>query len=190
MRPEIAFVEFPKIARWSREVVVTEKIDGTNAQVYIPDDGSEVYAGSRTRWITPEDDNFGFARWVRENREELLKLGPGSHFGEWWGCGIQRNYGLSEKRFSLFNVGRWGDEALAAKGLTRPACCGVVPTLWRGNMDDLRPKDWIEQLTLFGSKAAPGYMKPEGIVVFHAASGQLFKKTVDKDHEPKGLVAR
>ncbi len=29
------FVEFPKIARYSREVVVTEKIDGSNAQVAI-----------------------------------------------------------------------------------------------------------------------------------------------------------
>lgn len=39
---------------------LTEKIDGTNAQVYIADDG-RVVAGSRTRWISPEDDNFGFA---------------------------------------------------------------------------------------------------------------------------------
>jgi hypothetical protein len=26
------FVEFPKIARLSREMIITEKIDGTNAQ--------------------------------------------------------------------------------------------------------------------------------------------------------------
>ena len=29
------FQEFPKMARLAREVIVTEKIDGTNAQVYI-----------------------------------------------------------------------------------------------------------------------------------------------------------
>lgn len=29
------FQEFPKMARLSREMIVTEKIDGTNAQVYI-----------------------------------------------------------------------------------------------------------------------------------------------------------
>lgn len=29
------FIEFPKMARLSREVVVTEKIDGTNAQIFI-----------------------------------------------------------------------------------------------------------------------------------------------------------
>lgn len=27
----IPFVGFPKIARWSREVIVTEKLDGSNA---------------------------------------------------------------------------------------------------------------------------------------------------------------
>lgn len=102
------FKPFPKIARLSREAIITEKLDGTNAQVFIGEDG-EMLFGSRSRWITPEDDNFGFARWATGNREDLLKLGPGQHFGEWWGAGIQRRYGLTEKRFSLFNVSRWSD---------------------------------------------------------------------------------
>src|SRR5271170_4782953 len=109
MTPDIPFVEFPKIARYSREVVCSEKIDGSNGQIYINDTMTEVFAGSRSQWITPEQDNFGFARWVAENKEELLKLGPGSHFGEWWGAGIQRRYDLKEKRFSLFNTHRWSD---------------------------------------------------------------------------------
>ena len=79
------FKGFPKMARLSREIIVTEKIDGTNAQVFITDDG-DVMAGSRTRWIYPGDDNFGFAAWVQEHRDELLTLGPGQHFGEWWGA--------------------------------------------------------------------------------------------------------
>lgn len=176
----IDFVPFPKIARYSREVIVTEKIDGTNAQVWISDDGTQIQAGSRTRWITPQDDNFGFARWVEINREELLRLGPGSHFGEWWGQGIQRGYGLKEKRFSLFNVSRWSDAT------SRPACCGVVPTLWRGNMDDLPLGYILGKLAAEGSEAAPGFMKPEGVVIFHVAGGHLFKKTLDKDDQPKG----
>ena len=96
------FEAFPKIARLSREIVITEKIDGTNAQIYITEDG-KIQAGSRNRIITPEQDNFGFARWVEENHEDLLLLGEGRHFGEWWGQGIQRRYNLEEKRFSLFN---------------------------------------------------------------------------------------
>jgi hypothetical protein len=174
------FVEFPKIARFSRDVVVTEKIDGTNAQIYIDDTGTDLVAGSRSRWITPEADNFGFARWVADHRDELLRLGPGSHFGEWWGAGIQRRYGLTEKRFSLFNVHRWSDDA------TRPSCCGVVPVLWRGPLDQLRVDEVIASLSSGGSVAAPGFMQPEGIVVFHTVSQWLLKKTIEKDDQPKG----
>ena len=89
----IEFEGFPKIARLSREAIITEKIDGTNAQIYIGEDG-QIIAGSRTRWITPDSDNFGFARWGEQHRVELAALGPGRHFGEWWGSGIQRGYGL------------------------------------------------------------------------------------------------
>jgi hypothetical protein len=69
------FQDFPKMARLTRDVIVTEKIDGTNAQVCIAEDGT-LLAGSRTRWITTTDDNFGFAAWVEAHREELLTLGP------------------------------------------------------------------------------------------------------------------
>lgn len=31
----LEFVEFPKIPRLSRDIIVTEKIDGTNAQIYL-----------------------------------------------------------------------------------------------------------------------------------------------------------
>lgn len=184
------FEPFPKISRLSREVIITEKIDGTNAQVYIgePGPGGEagvVRAGSRTRWLTPgKQDNFGFAAWVRDHEEELRTLGPGRHFGEWWGCGIQRGYGLSEKRFSLFNVHRWSDQA------TRPACVGVVPLLAR--LDDLDSglvRVALDMLRVHGSAAAPGYMKPEGIVVFHTASSTLYKKTIEGDESPKGKAA-
>ena len=57
------FIEFPKIARLSREVVITEKIDGTNACVFIGE-GGEFLTGSRTGWITPDKDNHGFSRWA------------------------------------------------------------------------------------------------------------------------------
>lgn len=69
------FVPFPKMARLSREIIVTEKIDGTNGQIYIGEDG-EFLIGSRTRWITPEMDNHGFARWATDHKDELMQLGP------------------------------------------------------------------------------------------------------------------
>jgi hypothetical protein len=179
------FTPFPKIARLSRQIIITEKIDGTNAQVYVPGpldpDYGSVYAGSRTRWITPESDNFGFAAWVKAHEDELRELGPGKHFGEWWGAGIQRRYGLTEKRFSLFNVHRWKD--------ARPACCDVVPLLYDGPFSQAAIDDAIENLARYGSLAAPGFMKPEGVVVFHAAASIMFKKTLEKDEQPKGQVA-
>lgn len=172
------FAPFPKIGRLSRDIIITEKLDGTNAQVCVTEDG-QVLAGSRTQWITPERDNFGFAAWVRDNRDELLKLGPGRHFGEWWGQGIQRNYGLKEKRWSLFNVRRWNSSNL-------PACCHVVPLLWCGDFSTASVLAEMDALKRNGSSAAPGFMNPEGVVIFHTQSGALFKKTYEKDDAGKG----
>lgn len=174
----IDFQGFSKISRLSRNCIITEKIDGTNAQIYI-DENLNIFAGSKNRWITPADDNFGFARWVLSNKEELLKLGPGRHFGEWWGNGIQRNYGLKEKRFSLFNTGRWSDD------LVRPSCCHVVPIINEGIFDTNMILETISLLEKNGSYAAPGFMDPEGIVVFHTAGNVMFKKTIKNDDIPK-----
>lgn len=180
---EPVFQEFTKIARLNREVIVTEKIDGTNGLVWVSDDTADVRAGSRSKWITPDADNFGFARWVAQNAEELRRLGPGYHYGEWWGAGIQRRYGLTEKRFSLFNVHRWADQAV------RPACCHVVPEIGRGLDIRAVAEDALRRLRELGSFAAPGFNRPEGIVVFHTASGGLFKVTLEKDEAPKGVHA-
>jgi hypothetical protein len=174
------FQPFPKLSRLLRDCTITEKLDGTNACVIVTEDG-QVGAQSRNRLITPIDDNAGFAQWVEANQQDLLKLGPGHHFGEWWGCGIQRRYGLREKRFSLFNTDRWGqDEA-------RPACCGVVPVLYMGPFSTREVKHQLGRLEANGSVAAPGFLSPEGIVVFHHAARSLFKVTLGGDGH-KGAV--
>jgi hypothetical protein len=196
-----SFAEFPKMARLSRECIITEKIDGTNAQILITEDG-QMLVGSRTRWITPEQDNMGFARWAMEHRWELLQLGPGRHFGEWWGQGIQRKYGMSEKRWSLFNVARWclhgetpqtiptGDPRIVKTQDMLPPCCHLVPVLYRGEFSTVFAEWTLTDLAKGGSKAAPGFMKPEGIVVFHIAGNVGFKKTLEKDDVPKGQFLR
>ena len=239
------FTPFKKIPRLNRNVIITEKIDGTNAQLFIEEwgpgapgaderDGDALckyvdgytpayrfLVGSRSRWIVPERDNAGFARWAFENAEELIKLlGPGRHFGEWWGQKVQRSYDLKEKRFSLFNTTRWGTRARYIdprcmvtpdvvehkfhKGQKMCQCCesqdaldaevgGVqlrsVPLLYKGpwfHEGTWAPATTIEELRKNGSSAAPGYMDPEGIVVFHEASGELFKVTIKNDEKPKG----
>lgn len=175
------FEEFPKIPRLRRNCVITEKIDGTNAQIYIGESG-EFEVGSRTRIITPENDNYGFAKWAYANKEELLKLGPGRHFGEWWGLGIQRGYGMNKKLFSLFNVGRWTWDN------EPPNCCNIVPVLYSGPFNSSVIDFLIEDLKQNGSKAAPGFMNPEGLIVYHSAARSLFKVTVEKDSEHKGEI--
>ena len=176
------FLPFPKIPRLKRGCVITEKLDGTNAQIVIDDEGN-VRAGSRNRWITPADDNFGFARWVHDRQDELRELGVGQHFGEWWGNGIQRGYGLKEKKFSLFNSGRWSDPE------SRPACCDVVPVLYAGQFATDTVDMVLDNLKETGSQAAPGFMKPEGIIVFMTASSHLYKVLAENDNVPKGVAA-
>lgn len=190
--PQLTFEPYPKTPRLNREVIVTEKIDGTNALIYIDERGERAYAGSKNRWITPASDNYGFARWVEENHDELLKLGPGFHHGEWWGRGIQKRYkNVEDKRFSLFNVSRWNDES-------KPSCCLVVPVLWRGTFEELMlssgpdPNDQyteiLYKLEVEGSVAAPGN-PAEGIVIFHTASGHVYKRLLENDALPKGAEA-
>jgi hypothetical protein len=179
---EYQFRGFSKISRLNRTTIVTEKIDGTNALIYIPEDcPDKMLVGSRTQWITPEKDNYGFARWAQDNKEELLKLGPGSHYGEWAGLGIQRRYGLKEKRFYLFNATRWTDEV-------RPKCCYVVPVL--SQHTDIRhaTDTGLQMLRDNGSYINHDFKNPEGVVAYHTASGQLFKITLDNDGERKGKV--
>lgn len=194
------FQEFPKISRLSRECIISEKIDGTNAQIYITEDG-QFLTGSRTRWITPEQDNYGFAAWAYAHREELMNLGVGRHFGEWWGAGCQRGYGLpkGERRWSLFNVSRWclegqtplriptADPRIEKYQDVLPACCHLVPVLYRGIFSTEECDIALSKLRATGSQAAIGFMKPEGIVCFHTASNSGFKKTLEKDEVPKGL---
>ena len=195
------FIKYPKTPRLYRDVTVTEKIDGSNAGIqilehiegspadedgiFIPRDDKvfKVVAQSRKRIITPDSDNFGFARWVWENAHGLVDtLGVGVCFGEWWGSGIQRGYGLTrgEKRFSLFNVKRWGDvDLMGVPNLY------VVPVLYRGAMDTLAINGVVNNLRERGCRAVLGYSNPEGIIVYHTASGQSYKVLLEQDEISK-----
>lgn len=202
----IQFKAWPKTPRLFRDIVVTEKLDGTNSAVHLtpvadweadlirtaPGDNSfravqvdggwwTVSAQSRKRIITPgkATDNFGFAEWVYGNVEELVRiLGEGLHFGEWWGKGIQRGYGLNERRFSLFNTERhgWLDTEVGNVLLRS------VPKLYEGVFDESAIVAELENLRDGGSVAVPGWPTPEGLVVYHTAIRQTMKVTLD-DHD-------
>ncbi len=200
------FERFGSLTRFSQGWTITEKLDGTNAQigiVHTPNahvgdneyggivavqapDGLvyTLHAGSRNRWLSLERDNMSFARWVNENAEELVKLGPGRHYGEWYGSGIQRNYGLKngDKRFALFNALRWSDPEV------RPDCCEVVHAFALNEYLDCPNMAAMGVMSMMkdrGSFQVPGFMNPEGIVMFHRKSGVAFKKTFDYDEKGK-----
>lgn len=149
MEPE--FQAWPKIPRWENETyVITEKIDGTNGCIIITEDG-DIFAQSRSKILneTKSGDNFGFCKWVAGNKDQLTSLGVGYHYGEWWGMGIQRNYGLKERVFSLFNI--WHPSI--------PECVSKVPVI-ESTLEKAHAR-----LNVLGSQAAPGFMKPEGLVL-------------------------
>ena len=199
------FTGFPKISRLSRDCIITEKIDGTNGQLYffaevdksIPKTATNVTSednpnyyfmsvGSRKRWLTPEDDNFNFAKWAWENKDELFTLlGPGRHYGEWFGSGIQRNYGLQsgERWLSLFNTTKHeGIQNRTKLNLT------TVPILRKNTFTTQIVEEALSDLKKYGSFLVPSFKNPEGIVIYHTGSGTLYKKTLENDEQPKGQV--
>ncbi len=203
------FAPWPSISRLNKEAIYTEKINGTNAAVVVERyhagetdrtnlvdvvglDGVQygVWAQSRKRFITPGDDNFGFALWVYENASKLAYiLGEGRHFGEWWGSGIQGGYGLpkGERRFSLFNVRRWEDYLTHERGHELIPQLYLVPVLCKDMFSTEKARACVDALRWAGSFASPGFMKPEGVVVFHTASQTPYKTFLENDDIPKSL---
>lgn len=166
---EVEFKAWPSIPRTSPfKVTITEKMNGTNSCIIIQN-GEIVGVQSRKRFITPEEDNFGFAQWVEDNTGDLVSLGEGYHYGEWAGLGIQSNpHNLAEKQFFLFNTFRWNKD-----NPNRPNCCKVVPTLYEGDLTpELIPK-LLELLVVNNPDETP-----EGVVVFYHSFRKYTKHTI------------
>jgi hypothetical protein len=187
MEGYMEFKAFEKIEKFKGiTMTITQKIHGTNAQIRIFEitdesqvggkvptviDGKAYYiqASSRTRDIFPWDDNYGFARFVDENKQELIeKLGPGTHYGEWAGPGINSGEGLKEKTFVIFNHYRFPAER------PLPKQCVVVPVLYEGHYDYAKIIEVADQLKENGSKLVPGFIHVEGIVI--EVAGKRHKK--------------
>jgi RNA ligase len=170
----VEFRAWPKIARGVPfRVTISEKINGTNACIIIKE-GKLVGCQSRTRLITPDEDNYGFAAWTETNKEDLLSLGEGYHFGEWAGPGIQKNpHLLKEKTLFLFNTLRWNPN-----NPNRPKCCSTVPVLFEGDLLPNTIQEILENL----KENADG-TTPEGVVVYYHTLKTYSKHTIDT---PKG----
>lgn len=171
------FKSFDKISKFTGiAMTITQKIHGTNAQIriYEQDGVIKCQASSRTRDIFVGDDNYGFARYVKDNEAEIIeKLGPGTHFGEWAGPGINSGEGLTEKTFVIFNHYRFPPERPLPKQMV------VVPVLYHGKYDDNAVNEVMQKLKTEGSVLAPGFMRPEGVVI--EVAGKKYKKVFDAE---------
>ncbi len=174
------FRSFSEIKRLdSLYMEITQKIHGTNAQIVIYDSGDEyggitipgkleIKAGSRNRWLTPDNDNYDFAKFVEANKEALIEFfGIGIHYGEWAGPGINSGEGLKERTFVSFET------ELTDK--PKPSQVIVVPILYKGPLlGNIQISDIMNRLEKKGSVLVPGFMRPEGIVI--KIDNKRFKK--------------
>jgi hypothetical protein len=171
------FQSFRSLERVETTVTLTEKIDGTNAQICIwqePSGDMQLMTCSRNRIITPEDDNHGFAKWAYNHKEKLQTfLGEGRHFGEWCGGSIARGYGLKNKCFALFNSARWSE--IREKSTIDEICS--VPVLYNDIYYEGLINEQMDFLKKEGSQFARGFMNPEGIVIYWHRLNVMMKKT-------------
>lgn len=83
------------------------KLDGTNAAVVVSN--GNVFYQSRERFITPADDNMGFATWASKLENFWLEVAEkfGNDlviYGEWAGPGIQKNVAVTKLPTKIFAV--------------------------------------------------------------------------------------
>lgn len=82
------------------------KLDGTNAAIHALPEGFA--AQSRTRLLTVDDDNYGFAAWVHAQAEWSAglhaRLGRAVVYGEWCGRGIQKRTAISRVERTVLAV--------------------------------------------------------------------------------------
>ena len=152
----------------------TVKLHGTNASIYVPDGGGDIKFYSRSRAITPEDDNFGFAAALVHHADVIRALAKvaANHlrlysqnppctgvtlFGEWCGPGIQKGVGISkidERRFFIFDAlghSDCGDEWLPKSALLWMEASDILQILpqfktYTLDIDFSKPEEAVPEL--------------------------------------------
>jgi hypothetical protein len=148
----------------------------------------DLMVGSRTRWIAPGNDNYGFAQFVYDNKQEFIdKLGVGRWYGEWAGPGINSGEGLAEKTFILFDIHKLGENR------PLPPRTVPVPLLYKGPFEQEAIETALQDLKTNGSKLVPGFMRPEGVVIHLLGANIRYKKVFEAEESawqrPSGVKA-
>ena len=135
--------EFKKFQKIKREEMLyvrcSQKINGTNCHVVF--DNGKWLAASKNRYLKKDSDHFGFYRFVEENYIELFNiLGPGTHYGEWCGKGIQNGEGLSNRHWVLFSQKYVNILNFTKKNILENHICYKAPIIIQGRPVDFRLK--------------------------------------------------
>ncbi len=105
------------------DYIAKVKLHGTNAAVRVSADGG-VFAQSRNRNLTPDDDNFGFATWLEgvkgifANAWDLEEGREIIFYGEWAGNGVQDTDAVNLtdcRKFYIFAV-QWDGKMISHPG--------------------------------------------------------------------------
>lgn len=207
------FEPFNKIPRLNRECFVTEKLDGTNAVVYV------YHACQDEKCLSHGIDVSTLAESTPEkcawcgkapgldlaagSKNKWIRIGEdNAGFAAWveknkadlltlgpgWHHGEWHGAGINGNRYGLTDkrfalFDRRWNES-NEKFVGRPKCCLVVPILYRGLFDTQTINTLVGMLRKNGSVMYPG--KPsEGVVVFVPQSQQGFKVTTVGDEMSK-----
>ena len=186
------YSSFPSIERLENiYCVISEKIDGTNGLIEINE--TNVRFGSRNRYISFSDDNAGFANFFKDYEARFKdaakdittdKSYPLRIYGEWFGRGIQRGYGLKDKFFMPFS------SFYSEKLIEYQVPNVITPNIMYTGKFSMEVVDTcMQQLKLNGSGVVKDYKQPEGIVIFFPKYNFRLKETFDgakwKDALPK-----
>jgi hypothetical protein len=107
---------------------------------------------SKSRVITPNDDNYGFAEWVKlsaEAIENLLLLPNSVTYGEWCGPGIQNGVACSripERTWFVFRVDADPDTVCHSYVCEFPSRVQLIPELAHIEIDFTNPEPALEYL--------------------------------------------
>ena len=188
----VNYNSFPSIERLENiYCIISEKIDGTNSLIEINE--TNVRFGSRNRYISFSDDNAGFANFFKDYEARFEDAAkdittdesyPLRIYGEWFGCGIQRGYGLKDKFFMPFN------SFYSEKLIEYQVPNVIAPNIMYTGKFSMEVVDTcMQQLKLNGSGVVKDYKQPEGIVIFFPKYNFRLKETFDgakwKDALPK-----
>ena len=152
-----------------RDVTISEKIDGTNAQVFVvaedrgrrqPGRGLGGSLRKRTTSVSRRGSPIMLTSCASSAQDVIS--------AEWYGRGIQRRYGLQDRRFALFNSCTDGPRSARR-------AAAIVPVLTTRTMGADVVSECLETLRSGGSLARSGFHAPGGIVIYHHASGGMFR---------------